>query len=60
MVALFLLVSLTHITAFTYLLWFTSTSDPILDVVNEMCSSPMTISSSCEKMKPNMKKLTYH
>lgn len=35
----------------TYLLWLTSTKDPILDVVNEMCSSPMTISNSLRKKK---------
>lgn len=29
-----------------YLDWLTSIKDPIFEVVNEMCSSPMTISSS--------------
>ncbi len=31
---------------YAYLDWLTSIKDPILEVVNEMCSSPMTISSS--------------
>ena len=31
----------------THLHWLTSTREPILDVVKEICWSPMTISSSC-------------
>lgn len=31
---------------YTYLDWLTSIREPIFDVVKEMCSSPMTISSS--------------
>lgn len=31
---------------YTHLDWLTSIRDPILEVVNEICSSPMTISSS--------------
>lgn len=32
----------------THFDWLTSIKEPILEVVNEMCSSPMTISSSYE------------
>lgn len=33
----------------THFDWFTSIKEPILEVVNEMCSSPMTISNSCRQ-----------
>ena len=35
----------------TYLHWLTSMREPILDVVNEICWSPITISSSCKLKK---------
>lgn len=39
----------------THFDWLTSIKEPILEVVNEMCSSPMTISSSCENWDKNRK-----
>ena len=35
----------------TYLHWLTSTRDPILEVVNEICWLSITISSSCRKIR---------
>lgn len=40
---------------YTYLDWLTSISEPIFDVVKEMCSSPMTISSSWKHEKKSVK-----
>ena len=42
----------------TYLHWLTSIREPILEVVNEMCCSPMTISSSC-KFKSFLQSIQY-
>ena len=41
------------------MLWLTSTSDPIFDVVKLMCSSPMTISSSCKMTQKSSSNLQY-